>query len=118
PGVSVVSRDIDERIEKEFDPRNAMQPSPGAFKTQKERGIYESASGETFIYAAINFWPVTLTKTNASSTVYDNATTYEKRNDSTAKTVNIFNDRQSQQWGDKDQTPTTGTGKRPDNTNV
>ncbi|SCC09914.1 Dermonecrotoxin of the Papain-like fold, partial [Kosakonia oryzendophytica] len=116
PGVSVVSRDIDERIEKEFDPRNAMQPSPGDFKTQKERGIYESASGETFIYAATNFWPVTLTKTTASSTVYDNATIYEKRNDSTAKTVNIFKDRQSQQWGDKDQTPTTGTGKRPENT--
>ncbi|MEO3738942.1 hypothetical protein [Kosakonia sp. WA-90] len=116
PGVSVVSRDIDERIEKEFDPRNAMQPSSGDFKTQKERGIYESASGETFIYAATNFWPVTLTKTTASSTVYDNATIYEKRNDSTAKTVNIFKDRQSQQWGDKDQTPSTGTRKRPKNT--
>ncbi|MGG7449249.1 hypothetical protein ACQ3G7_24635, partial [Kosakonia oryzendophytica] len=116
PGVSVISRAVEERVEKEFNPRNAMQPSPGDFKTQKEPGIYEAASCETFIYAATNFWPVTLTKTSATSTVYDNATIYEKRNDSTAKTVHVYKDRQSQHWEESDQTPTTGTGTRPANT--
>ncbi|AUP76683.1 hypothetical protein CWS02_14000 [Enterobacter sp. EA-1] len=92
-----------------------MQPSPGDFKTQKEHGIYESASCETFIYAATNFWPVTLAKTTPSSTRYDSVI-YEKLGDSTAKTIHAYKDRQSQLWEDSDQTPTTGTGKRPENT--
>ncbi|UXY08795.1 hypothetical protein N7922_12910 [Kosakonia sp. ML.JS2a] len=116
PGVSVISLAVEERVEKEFDPRNAMQPSPGDFKTQKEHGIYEAASCETFIYAATNFWPVTLAKTTPSSTRYDSATIYEKPGDSTAKTIHVYKDRLSQLWEDSDQTPTTGTRKRPKNT--
>ncbi|AUP76668.1 hypothetical protein CWS02_13925 [Enterobacter sp. EA-1] len=86
-------------------------PRPGDFKTQKEHGIYEAASSETFIYAATNFWPVTLAKTTPSSTRYDSATIYEKLGDSTAKTIHVYKDRQSQLWEDSDQTPTTGTGE-------
>jgi len=117
PGASVVSPAIEERVEKEFDPSKAWQPAFGDFITSKEKGIYNTASGnETCIYVATNFWPIVIQNSDSSSGPAGSGVIYEKPNDSTAKKIFIFKDRARGLWEDLDQTPTKGTRERPKNT--
>ncbi|MGG7449250.1 hypothetical protein ACQ3G7_24640, partial [Kosakonia oryzendophytica] len=120
PGATVVSAQVEQWVEKEFDQREAYQPRPGDFQSSVENGIYRTASGEDtyYIYVATNFWPVYVEKSKSSLTYNDVGTIFEKQQDYSAKTIRIIKDPHTKQWQDRDKLLNTRYFERPRNTSA